>query len=173
MYYRPVKHILTNFPLQISAFLTKCRIFRHKIYAWKPCPGIEKISLRNFVYPKICTKFAALKHKWLDPWCNGSTPVFGTVSRGSSPCGSTKKRGNTDTIWLPLFFLPHSVQHIAIPLPRFRWLPIHPPCKPGKAFGFKSLDNLGGMMLDVPYIIDMKLKPGIRIPFKSGWSLQG
>lgn len=24
----------------------------------------------------------------LDPWCNGSTPVFGAVCRGSNPCGS-------------------------------------------------------------------------------------
>jgi len=26
----------------------------------------------------------------IDPWCNGNTPVFGTVIQGSSPCGSTK-----------------------------------------------------------------------------------
>ncbi len=25
------------------------------------------------------------------PWCNGNTPVFGTVIQGSSPCGTTKK----------------------------------------------------------------------------------
>ncbi len=24
-----------------------------------------------------------------DPWCNGSTLVFGTISWGSNPCGST------------------------------------------------------------------------------------
>jgi hypothetical protein len=30
-------------------------------------------------------------HPQNDPWCNGSTPVFGIVSQGSSPCGSTKK----------------------------------------------------------------------------------
>ena len=24
-------------------------------------------------------------------WCNGNTPVFGTVIQGSSPCGPTKK----------------------------------------------------------------------------------
>lgn len=26
----------------------------------------------------------------IDPWCNGSTPDFGSVSQGSNPCGSTK-----------------------------------------------------------------------------------
>lgn len=25
-----------------------------------------------------------------DPWCNGSTSVFGAACRGSNPCGSTK-----------------------------------------------------------------------------------
>ena len=27
----------------------------------------------------------------IGPWCNGNTPVFGTVIQGSSPCGPTKK----------------------------------------------------------------------------------
>jgi hypothetical protein len=27
-----------------------------------------------------------------DPWCNGNTPVFGTVFQGSNPCGSTVKK---------------------------------------------------------------------------------
>ena len=31
--------------------------------------------------------FAPLKTE--DPWCNGSTPDFGSVCRGSNPCGST------------------------------------------------------------------------------------
>lgn len=31
-----------------------------------------------------------LSQKSLDPWCNGSTPDFGSVSLGSSPSGSTK-----------------------------------------------------------------------------------
>ncbi len=26
----------------------------------------------------------------IGPWCNGNTPVFGTVIQGSSPCGPTK-----------------------------------------------------------------------------------
>ena len=30
----------------------------------------------------------------IDPWCNGSTPVFGIVSQGSNPCGSTKEGNN-------------------------------------------------------------------------------
>ena len=32
-----------------------------------------------------------VKAKIIDPWCNGSTPVFGIVSQGSNPCGSTIK----------------------------------------------------------------------------------
>lgn len=43
-----------------------------------------------------------LRQKRIDPWCNGSTPVFGTVSQGSSPCGSTK-RGNTDNSLIASF----------------------------------------------------------------------
>lgn len=35
---------------------------------------------------KVCI-FAPLKTE--DPWCNGSTPDFGSVCRGSNPCGST------------------------------------------------------------------------------------
>lgn len=27
----------------------------------------------------------------IGPWCNGNTPVFGTVIQGSSPCGPTVK----------------------------------------------------------------------------------
>ena len=27
----------------------------------------------------------------IDPWCNGNTPVFGTVILGSSPSGSTQR----------------------------------------------------------------------------------
>lgn len=37
---------------------------------------------------KVCI-FAPLKTE--DPWCNGSTPDFGSVCRGSNPCGSTFK----------------------------------------------------------------------------------
>lgn len=36
-----------------------------------------------------------------DPWCNGSTLVFGTISRGSNPCGSTfYKRNHLNFKWL-------------------------------------------------------------------------
>lgn len=35
----------------------------------------------------ICFKFAT----HFVPWCNGNTPVFGTVIQGSSPCGTTCK----------------------------------------------------------------------------------
>ncbi len=42
-----------------------------------------------FAELKLCFKFAPE----IDPWCNGSTPVFGIVSQGSNPCGSTIKRG--------------------------------------------------------------------------------
>lgn len=34
----------------------------------------------------ICTR----NYKIIGPWCNGNTPVFGTVIQGSSPCGPTK-----------------------------------------------------------------------------------
>ena len=27
----------------------------------------------------------------IDPWCNGSTADFGSVSQGSNPCGSTRR----------------------------------------------------------------------------------
>lgn len=30
----------------------------------------------------------------IDPWCNGNTPVFGTVILGSSPSGSTESLDN-------------------------------------------------------------------------------
>ena len=30
----------------------------------------------------------------IDPWCKGSTTVFGTVSQGSNPCGSTGDSGS-------------------------------------------------------------------------------
>ena len=58
---------------------------------------IKKI-LNIFAGLKLCIKFApALPQAGLqnDPWCNGSTPVFGIVSQGSSPCGSTYKIRNT------------------------------------------------------------------------------
>ncbi len=34
-------------------------------------------------------------------WCNGNTPVFGTVIQGSSPCGPTK---NSSIIWGVFYF---------------------------------------------------------------------
>ena len=40
-----------------------------------------------FVSLKVSLTFAPEN----DSWCNGSTPVFGIVSQGSSPCESTKK----------------------------------------------------------------------------------
>ena len=40
-----------------------------------------------FVCFKVYVNFAPAN----DSWCNGSTPVFGIVSQGSSPCESTKK----------------------------------------------------------------------------------
>lgn len=40
---------------------------------------------------KVCI-FAPLKTE--DPWCNGSTPDFGSVCRGSNPCGSTMNFSN-------------------------------------------------------------------------------
>lgn len=35
------------------------------------------------------------------PWCNGSTPVFGTVCLGSNPGGATLKRSSY--IWKTFF----------------------------------------------------------------------
>jgi hypothetical protein len=40
-----------------------------------------------------------------DPWCNGSTPVFGIVSQGSSPCGSTTTERNSFKIRELRFFI--------------------------------------------------------------------
>ena len=42
---------------------------------------------------KICITFALAIEKVVSigPWCNGNTPVFGTVIQGSSPCGPTEK----------------------------------------------------------------------------------
>ncbi len=37
------------------------------------------------------------------PWCNGSTPVFGTVSLGSNPGGTTRNH-ITDICSVVLFF---------------------------------------------------------------------
>ena len=49
---------------------------------------------------KVCI-FAPLKTE--DPWCNGSTPDFGSVCRGSNPCGSTNCISNQSiTIMHPL-----------------------------------------------------------------------
>ncbi len=44
-------------------------------------------------------------HSQNDPWCNGSTPVFGIVSQGSSPCGSTAKFHNSFIKELWFFYL--------------------------------------------------------------------
>ena len=39
---------------------------------------------------QLMIKSVYLHHlKTEDPWCNGSTPDFGSVCRGSNPCGST------------------------------------------------------------------------------------
>lgn len=40
-----------------------------------------------------------------DPWCNGSTPVFGTVCRGSNPCGSTEIKSSSQCGELFLFLI--------------------------------------------------------------------
>lgn len=34
------------------------------------------------------------------PWCNGNTPVFGTVIQGSNPCGTTLNNSNPEEIFL-------------------------------------------------------------------------
>lgn len=41
----------------------------------------------------------------IGPWCNGNTPVFGTVIQGSSPCGPTKTPINLFTRFLGFFIL--------------------------------------------------------------------
>lgn len=58
----------------------------HKADEW------HKIYKYNFGFFEKRSIFAALKRNELRivPWCNGSTPVFGTVSQGSSPCGTTQ-----------------------------------------------------------------------------------
>lgn len=40
---------------------------------------------KMFAEKQKVSKFASA----IVPWCNGNTPVFGTVIQGSSPCGTT------------------------------------------------------------------------------------
>ncbi len=52
------------------------------------------------------------------PWCNGSTPDFGSVSLGSNPGGTTTKNANNQIIRLLAFLFkgkspenPHLIKY--------------------------------------------------------------
>ena len=50
---------------------------------------------------QLMIKSVYLHHlKTEDPWCNGSTPDFGSVCRGSNPCGSTFKLSELQRVFL-------------------------------------------------------------------------
>jgi hypothetical protein len=38
----------------------------------------------------------------IGPWCNGNTPVFGTVIQGSSPCGPTEKTPQIEEFFIAI-----------------------------------------------------------------------
>lgn len=55
----------------------------------------------------------------IGPWCNGNTPVFGTVIQGSSPCGPTKNSDRNIGVFLLLLFRSYILKVIT---GRLAWL---------------------------------------------------
>ncbi len=52
--------------------------------------------------------------KQSDLWCNGSTPVFGTVSWGSNPCGSTISADNQRFVKFTATFTANNCCKVAV-----------------------------------------------------------